>query len=92
MVKFDSMTNEDVRGALCTRSSPRSGLLKVTRPINLGYEFDKNGLRGVEVGNEEEVDGSGCKAEVRYVRRGGLSVESRWVSSARSANPFRGIY
>ena len=42
MVKFDSMTNEDVGGALCTKSSPRSGLLKVTRPINLGYESDKN--------------------------------------------------
>ena len=52
----------------------------------------KIGLRGVEVGSEEEVDGSGCKAKVRYVRRDGLSVEGRWVSSASSANPFRGIY
>ena len=59
MVRFDSMMNEDDQGALCTRSSRINGLSRVTRPISLGYGFDRSGLRGVEVGDEEEVDGSG---------------------------------
>ena len=37
---------------------------------------------------EEEVDGSGRKAEVRYERRAGMSVGSRWISIVRSTNPF----
>ena len=36
MVKFDSMMDENVQGALCTRSSPRDGVLRVTRPVSLG--------------------------------------------------------
>lgn len=43
MVKFESMMDEKVQGTLCTRSSPRSGLLRVTRPNSLGYEFNNNG-------------------------------------------------
>ena len=90
MVRFDSITNEDVQGALCTRSSPRNGLSRVTRPMTLGYGFDRNGLR-VEVGDEEEVEGSRRRAEVRYARRGGLSVKVRWVSCERCKS-FFGIY
>ena len=90
MVRFESMMNEDDQGALCTRSSPRNGLSRVTRPISLGYGFDRNGLCGVEVGDEEEVEGSRRRAEVRYVRRDGLTVEGRWVSYARCKS-FLGI-
>ena len=28
MVKFDSMMNDDVQGALCTKSSPRNGFVE----------------------------------------------------------------
>lgn len=43
MVKFDSMMNEDVQGALCTRSSPRNGVLRVTRPVDLGQGIKNDG-------------------------------------------------
>ena len=45
MVKFDSMVNENVQGALCTKSSPRYGVLRVTRPVGLGQEINNDGWR-----------------------------------------------
>ena len=45
MVKFDSMTNEDVQGALCTRSSAREGVLGVTRPVSVGQGINNDGWR-----------------------------------------------
>ena len=45
MVKFDSMTNEEVQGALCTSSSARDAVLGVTRPFSVGQGINNDRWR-----------------------------------------------